>query len=253
MGTGNLPVDWYRSTFSGDTRALFWEDGVKEKVALALAMLKPDGCERVLDLACTTGQRTLELSRRGFCAVGTDIDERLLEIGGCEAADEDLYPFFHESDPRDLGFLREFDLVLSLGGGAFGYFGSDDQDRLILQRVSQALKPGGRLLLQTPNVIFIETQLPERTWVSSESTTQLVEQAWNAAKGRLEASVMALVEGDTFDEVEAVPFRRRVYSVEELAQGFEAVGMELVDVYGEDGKSCTPNESQRQVFVEARF
>jgi SAM-dependent methyltransferase len=253
MGTGNLPVDWYRSTFSGDTRALFWEDGVEEKVTLALAMLEPDGRERVLDLACTTGQRTLELSRRGFCAVGTDIDAQLLEIGGCEAEREDLYPFFCESDPRDLEFMREFDLVLSLGGGAVGYFGSDDQDRLILQRISQALKPGGRLLMQTPNVVFIETQLPERTWISSESTTQLVEQAWNASSGCLEASVMALIEGETFDEVEAMPFRRRVYSVEELAQGFEAVGMELFDVFDEDGEPCAPNEEQRQLFVEARF
>jgi hypothetical protein len=68
------------------------------------------------------GQRTLELARRGFCVVGVDVDELLLEVGGCEAAWEDLYPLFAETDPRELEYLREFDAVLSLGGGAFGHF-----------------------------------------------------------------------------------------------------------------------------------
>jgi SAM-dependent methyltransferase len=253
MGAGNLPVDWYRSTLSGDTRTLFWEDGAEERVALALAMLRPGGRERVLDLACTTGQRTLELNRRGFAVVGTDLDADLLEVGACEAAQEDIYPLFHRSDPRELEFLREFDLVLSVGGGAFGYFEHESDDRLVFQRVSQALQPGGRLLMQTPNVIYVETHLPEKTWVSSESTTQLVEQAWNASTGCLEATVMALIEGEAFEEVDPVPFRRRIYSVEELAQSFEAVGMELVDVFDEGGSPCAPTDRQQQIFVEARF
>lgn len=253
MGTGNLPVDWYRSTFSGDTRALFWEDGVEEKVTLALALLGPSGAERILDLACTTGQRTLELARRGFSVVGTEVDEYLLEVGGCEAEAEDIYPWFHESDPRHLEFLREFDLVLSLGGGAFGYFDDDSDDRLVFQRVSQALRPGGRLLMQTPNVIYVEAHLPDRTWLPGKWTTQLVEQAWDGESRRLEASVMALIEGETFEELDTVPFRRRIYSVEELAQIFESVGMELVDVFDEAGTPCAPTDRQLQVFVEARF
>ncbi len=253
METGNLPVDWYRSAFSGDTRALFWEDGVAEKVALALAMLKPAGHERILDLACTTGQRTLELCRRGFCVVGTEVDEYLLEVGGCQAQLEDIYPLFHESDPRELEFLREFDLVLSLGGGAFGYFEHESDDRLIFQLVSQALRPGGRLLMQMPNVIYVEAHLPDRAWLPGKSTTQLVEQVWDASNRRLDASVTALVEGEAFEEAEAVPFRRRIYSVEELARIFESVGMELDAVFDEDGVPCAPTDRQQQIFVEARF
>jgi SAM-dependent methyltransferase len=253
MGTGNLPVDWYRSTFSGDTRTLFWEDGVEEKVELALAMLAPDGDERILDLACTSGKRTLELNRRGFEVVGTDVDEYLLEVGGGEAEREGLDPTFHESDPRQLDFLREFDLALSLSGGAFGYFGEDEDDRVAFQRVSQALRPGGRLLMQTPNVIYVETQLPERTWLPSEATVQLVEQAWDETTGCLEASMTAMIEGEGSEEDEPVPFRRRIYTVEELAQIFESVGMELVDVFDEDGDPCAPTEDQQQIFVEARF
>jgi SAM-dependent methyltransferase len=253
MRTGSLPVDWYRSTFSGDTRALFWEDGVEEKVTLALAMLRPDGRERILDLACTAGQRTLELCRRGFSVVGTEVDEFLLEVGGGQAEIEDLYPMFCETDPRELEFLREFDLALSVGGGAFGCFDDEADDRLAFQRVSRALRPGGRLLMQTPNVVYIEQRLPRRTWLPGESTTQLVEQAWCPASRCLEASVTALIEGEPFEDAAAVPFRRRIYSVEELAQIFESVGMELVDVFDEGGKRCAPSDRELQIFVEARF
>ncbi len=48
-------------------------------------------------------------------------------------------------------------------------------------------------------------------------------------------------------------FARRVYSVEELARLFESVGMELLDVYDEEGERCAPTDTQQELFVVARF
>jgi SAM-dependent methyltransferase len=253
MGISPLAGDWYRSTLSGDPDALFWEDGAAEKVELVLSMLQPRGDERVLDLACTTGQRTLELARRGFSVVGTEIDAELLEVGGCQAEIEDLYPLFQLSDPRELEFLREFDLVLSVGGGAFGYFDDERGDRVALQRASQALRPGGRLLMQTPNLRFVEAFLPRRTWLESEDTTLLIEQRWSPETRCLEASMMVLIDGEAFEDAKRTPFRRRIYSVEQLGVLFEAVGMGLTGVYDEEGRRCAPSEIDQQIFVEARF
>jgi SAM-dependent methyltransferase len=253
MGVGNVPVDWYRSSLAGKINALFWEEGAEERVALALRCLEPDGRERVLDLACATGQRTLELSRRGFCVVGTDIDEFLLEVGGCEAEREDLYPLFSCADPRELAYLREFDLVLSLGGGAFGYFEHDSEDLLILQRVAQALRPEGRLLMQVPNLLHVEAHLPESAWIFGAETAELIEHAWNAQRRRIEGTITSMVDGEASPLDDPIPFQRRVYSVEELAQAFESVGMELVDVFDEAGAPCAPTDRQQELFVEARF
>lgn len=253
MGVGNIPVDWYRSSLAGEINALFWEEGAAERVELALAMLKPDGRERVLDLACATGQRTLELSRRGFCVVGTDVDPFLLEVGGCEAEVEGIYPLFREADPRDLEYLREFDLALSLGGGAFGYFDHDSDDRLVLQRVAQALRPEGRLLMQIPNLVHVEAHLPESAWIFGAETAELVEHVWNPKTGRIEGSITPMIDGEPSSIDDPMPFQRRIYSVEELATAFDSVGMELVDVYDENGAPCAPTESQQEIFVEARF
>jgi SAM-dependent methyltransferase len=252
MRTSNVPVDWYRSSLAGEINALFWEEGAGEKVELALAMLKPNGRERVLDLACATGQRTLELCRRGFGVVGTDVDEFLLEVGGCEAESEDLYPLFTCADPRDLEYLREFELVLSLGGGAFGYF-ADEDDRIIFQRVAQALRPEGRLLMQLPNLFHIEAHLPDRAWIFGEETSEVIEHVWNGETRRIEGWITPMSDGEEPTKEDPKPFQRRIYSVEELASAFESVGLELVDVYDEQGAPCAPTERQQEIFVEARF
>jgi SAM-dependent methyltransferase len=252
MGMSRVPVDWYRSSPSEDTRPLYWEEGAPEKVALAVEVLGLTGRERILDLACMTGQRTLELARRGYCVVGTDVDEFLLEVGGCEAELEDLYPFFTEADPRELEFLREFEVVLSLGGGAIGHFEDDADDLRVLQCVSRALRPGGRLLMQTPNLAYVERRLPDTALFESKETISTVEQTWNERSRRIAGWCTSTVEGEARADGPA-PFSRRVYSIEELAELFESVGLELCDVYDEEGKRCAPTETQQELYVVARF
>ena len=252
MGTG-LPVDWYRTSFSSNFHSLYWEEGGEEKVALALAMLEPEGHERVLDLACATGRRTLELSRRGFDVIGVDIREDLLEVAGGEADLQDLWPYFVEEDPRYLDFDREFDLVLSLGGGAFEHFDFDEENLRAFRAAARALRPGGRLLMQVPNVLHAEAHLPERTWISGGEAVDLIEQHWNAPTRRIDGTRTSILTCELAEDAEPVPFQRRLYSVEELAEIFETVGLRLADVFDEYGEPCAPTDVQQEIYVEARI
>jgi SAM-dependent methyltransferase len=253
MSTGVAPVDWYRTSFSANFHALYWEEGGEEKAELALAMLEPEGHERILDLACATGRRTLELSRRGFNVVGVDIRRELLEVAGCEAETEGLWPYFVEEDPRYLQFDEEFDLVLSLGGGAFEHFDFDEENARAFEAAARALRPGGRLLMQMPNVLHIEADLPPRTWLAGGEAVDLVEQYWNEPTRRLDGTRKSMIEGEDPEDAEPVPFQRRLYSVEEVAEIFEAVGLVLNDVFDEHGAPCTPTDAQQEIFVEARM
>lgn len=251
MGTG-IPVDWYRTSFAANFDSLYWEDGGEEKVELALAMLELDGRERILDLACATGRRTLELSRRGFDVVGVDIRDELLEVAGCEAEIEGLWPYFVEEDPRYLDFEHEFDLVLSLGGGAFEHFDTDEENLRAFKAAARALRPAGRLLMQVPNVLYVEAHLPEKAWISSRGAVELIEQEWNAPIHRIDGTRTSLLVCESGKGADTVPFQRRLYSVEELAQVFESVGLHLANVFDEDGKPCAPTDVQREIYVEAQ-
>ena|SRR5680860_269041 len=129
MATG-APTDWYRTSFASDFSALHFEEGGEESARLAVEMLGLEGHERILDLACAIGGRSIELARRGFDVIGVDIRAELLEVAGGEADPECISPWFAEEDPRYLDYEAEFDVVLSLGG---------DQD---LTRFDATLPPG---------------------------------------------------------------------------------------------------------------
>lgn len=255
MSSGGVPLDWYRTSFAPNFHSLYWEQGGEAKVELALAMLEPTGDERVLDLACATGRRTLELSRRGFDVVGVDIRQQLLEVAGVEAEQEDLWPYFVEEDTRYLEFKREFDLVLSLGGGAFEHFDFDEENLRAFEAAALALRPEGRLLMQVPNVLHVEAHLPERVELETSDAVEKIEQQWNKPIRRLDGTrhtTIACEEDYGFDLFpEPVPFQRRLYTIEELAAIFESVGLRLSDVFDEHGKRCAPSDVEQELYVEA--
>ncbi len=49
------------------------------------------------------------------------------------------------------------------------------------------------------------------------------------------------------------PFQRRVYEIEELAEIFENVGLNLADVFDEDGRPWSPGDVEQEIYVEARL
>lgn len=247
-----IPADWYRTSLSENVDALYFERGGEAKAVLVVRMLDPGERERILDLACATGQRTLALSRLGFDVVGADTNAELLSTAGGEAELQNLHPYFVEEDPRRLEFDREFDIVLSLGGGALEHFDYDEENLLAFAAAARALRPGGRLLMQLPNVLHVEAHLPERTWIEESETIELIEQHWNEPTRRLDGTRRSLLACEHSGESEAIPFQRRLYTVEELAEIFASVGLSLANVFDEEGQPCVPNDEQRELFVEAR-
>lgn len=251
MATG-APTDWYRTSFASDFSALHFEEGGEESARLAVEMLGLEGHERILDLACAIGGRSIELAHRGFDVIGVDIRAELLEVAGGEADPECISPWFAEEDPRYLDYEAEFDVVLSLGGGAFEHFEYDAENERAFKAAARALRPGGRLLMQVPNVLHVEAGLPERTWYAHGQAIDLIEQHWNAATHRLDGTRRSLVEFDAPEYAETVAFQRRLYTIEELAEVFEAVGLGLTDVYDEHGAPCAPSAVEQELYVEAR-
>jgi SAM-dependent methyltransferase len=255
------PVDWYRTSFAENNLALYGATGGAEKVALALRILRPSGDERVLDLACGAGGRLLELCRRGFDVVASDVDSDLIEAAWTRSELAGLEPWFIIADPRELDLREErerevrgdFDIVLSLGAGAFGHFGSDEEDLRAFAAVARALRPGGRLLMQLPNRLNVEAGLPGRDWIEADGARDTIEQRWAEAEGRIEGTrASVLLEDPGWGEEGPVPFQRRVYSLAELERILGRAGLSLAGVYDEQGAERPPTTEQREIYVVAR-
>jgi SAM-dependent methyltransferase len=248
-----IPQDWYRSAFPPEeTLKRPWADRTGAEVDRALAMLGAKGGERVLDMACGTGRHSHELARRGFEVVGVDISADLLAIAEADAEAESLNASFLAADLRQLDFDQEFDLVLNLNDGAIGYFETEEENHRTFEVIAAALRPGGGNLLQLPNVLYAENHLPQTTWIAGDGMVELIDHRWEPRSRYLEGSTMPILVGEVFEGVKPIPFRQRLYSVDELTEIYGSVGMEFSGVFRGTGKPRPPKDGQFEVFFSGR-
>lgn len=246
-----VPPDWYETAFDAASADMAWTDRTTAEVDRALKILKPRGDERVLDLACGSGRHAIELRSRGFSVVGADISPELIEIARGEAAAADLDVEFVLADIRELAFEEEFDLVLNLNDGAIGYLESDEENHRAFAVIARALLPGGRNLVQLPNVLYARERLPQRSWIPASSMVELVEHRWNKSEKRMEGLMVAAHFGEVLDGLDGIEFSQRLYTVEELSDIYASVGMQLGRCYHGNGRPREPSSSQFEIFAEA--
>lgn len=126
---------------------------VAEQLCEAADVL-PD--ERVLDVACGSGNATLAAARRAWGnTIGVDYVPELLEHGRARAEVERLEAQFIEGDAEQLPFEDgSFDVVLS----TFGVMFAPNQERAAAE-VLRVCRPGGRIALAswTPDGLVGQT------------------------------------------------------------------------------------------------
>jgi SAM-dependent methyltransferase len=109
---------------------------------------------KILDLGCGPGLYTSQLSKLGHACVGIDFSPASIEYAMAHAKQENLSCRYVCEDIRVANYDSDFDLVMFVFGG-FNEF-KPDQIRLILNKASQSLKKGGKLLLEVSDFDSVE-------------------------------------------------------------------------------------------------
>ncbi|HET7589834.1 MAG TPA: methyltransferase domain-containing protein [Solirubrobacterales bacterium] len=248
-----IPQDWYETAFTGLSVEMAWTERTGSEIDRALTMLRPEGGERILDLACGSGRHSLELVRRGFSVVGVEIGGELVEIARRDAEAEGLEAEFVQGDLRQLDYEAEFDVVLNLNDGAVGYFETDEENHRTFEVISRALRAGGKNLIQVPNVLYARAHLPQRSWIPSSTMVELVEHRWNKKDRYMEGAMIPVKFGEVLEDLDKrIEFRQRLYAVEELRDLYASVGMTLERVFHGNGRPKEPTDTQFEIFVAAR-
>jgi len=205
-----------------------WDDRVVAFVSQALG-LQPD--DRLLDLACGSGAHALRFAQRGIEVVGLDISSRLVRHCTEQAADAGLSNVtFVEGDMRTLSYQNEFDALVMLST-SFGFF--DHETNLqVLDGLTQAIKPSGRLLLQLSDPIsFVERHQERRYWQERPEGVYLTE-GWFDPSTFTSHGKFRFTDNDGVTHLWDDHERVRLYTLPELRCMFAQVGLEVSDVYG---------------------
>lgn len=120
----------------------FWQDQAWRRAAVRLARPKPT--DRVLDVACGTGDLTLAFARSRPApaeVTGLDFTPQMLDVARCKSAPSEAT--FVEGDAMSLPFADSSFDVLSI---AFGIRNVSDPARA-LREFRRVLAPGGRLVI----------------------------------------------------------------------------------------------------------
>ncbi len=102
---------------------------------------------RILDLACGPGLYLQKLAKLGYACVGVDFSPASIEYAKSQAARAALDIEYIQGDIRVVDYGRGFDLAM-LVFGEFNVFRRADAKQL-LEKIHQALIPGGRVILET--------------------------------------------------------------------------------------------------------
>lgn len=201
--------------------------GTAQEVEFLVRSLGIESGDRVLDVGCGPGRHANALGALGIDTVGIDIAEGFLQVARRGAPDVVSY---RRLDARSLDYTAEFDAVISLCQGAFGLSGGPaaawadssgpaplDPDLPVLEGISRALKPGGRVAFSAFSAYFQVRYLEEadefdvdagvnheRTTIRSEANVEAETDLWTSCFTPRELRLLTSMAGLEVEQVWSV-------------------------------------------------
>jgi SAM-dependent methyltransferase len=202
------------------------EEQTRKEVDFLCNILQLPQAAQILDLFCGAGRHSLEFARRGYVVTGIEYNPDYLKLANSLAAEKKVTPNFIQGDVRHIEYGAGYDAVIIMFH-SFGYF-SDQEDALVLTKIYDSLKAGGRFLLEILN----------RDWiVKNFAEGQEKEMGGIRIQEKREFDVLTSRNNFTIErhESDRVVTRKgswRLYSAHEIKNILENIGFKLIAAYG---------------------
>jgi SAM-dependent methyltransferase len=197
-----------------------WDDALVDLIVQVLNLQPGD---RVLDLACGSGDHARRLARRGMHVLGVDIADSLIAHCRQKAEEESISTAgFEQDDMREIAYEGEFKAVLLLSG-SFGFF-DDATNRDVLARMVRALETGGRVLIDVSDPSEMVVRPPRQSW-SEYGDGYGLRKTWWEPQTCTYVSEFMFIDSDGLLNTAAEPERIRFYSLPEWRTLFSETGL----------------------------
>ena len=213
---------------------------IKEVDSL-IEILKPEKKTAILDVGCGRGRHSIEFAKRGFDVTGVDISKNLVDLAkkewqdtadnADELKDKPGKCDFQVLDMRKIEYKSQFDIVLFMDV-AFGIF-DDVENEMIVRKVFQTLKPGGKAFFSLFNPYYWSVHPHTRHW-GNEKGEVIRTYSFNAEEGRVEdRQIYINIQEGIRKEIPTQSLR--AYTFPEMKRMCRNAGFNKADLRGDSG------------------
>ncbi|MBW8348181.1 class I SAM-dependent methyltransferase [Bacillus sp. IITD106] len=203
---------------------------------------------RLLDLACGTGELSVLLSEAGFDVTGVDISDDMLMVAREKAESKGLKIQLFQQDMTLLEGLGTFDLI-SIFCDSLNYLHTPDDVKKTFNHVFSHLSDDGLFLFDIHSPYKIEQFTKESYSLADEEVSYI----WTSFPGEYPLSVEHELtffvfdeesgKYDRFDEIH----KQRTYSINQYTNWLTEAGFSIKSVTA-DFKENAPAESSERIF-----
>lgn len=187
---------------------------------------------KVLDIMCGFGRHAIKLSKKGIQVTAVDnLREYIDELNSISL--EDQLPIqCILSDVLDFQPSEIYDMVICMGNSIC--FFDNLESRGILNMVSNALKPGGKLIINSWTIAEIAFNgFQSKSWSRFGNLKYLTESKFELNPTRIETVTTIINEAGETEEKQAIDY---IYSISEVQEMLMTAGMQMKEVYSIPGK-----------------
>ncbi|PUZ25115.1 class I SAM-dependent methyltransferase [Chitinophaga parva] len=217
--------DWFNSPYY---HLLYSNRDEKEAAAFIdklIAYLRPRPGSFMLDVACGKGRHAQLLADRGFDVTGIDLSIESI-LAAKKRENDHLH--FYQHDMRLPFRINYFDVAFNFFT-SFGYFATPRENNNALRTIAQALKPGGRLMLDYLNSTFVEAHLVPHEVLEKDRVVFDIHRAVKDHKFIKEIRILDREKPARATFTECV----NAFTLADFERMFALQGLKLLDTFGD--------------------
>ncbi|MFE4812291.1 methyltransferase domain-containing protein [Peribacillus simplex] len=212
------------------------------------------GGRKVLDLACGTGEMTVELAQHGFVVTGVDLSDEMLLVANEKAVKLGLSIPLFQQNMAELEGLGQFDCV-TIFCDSLNYLRDEEDIVKTFSRVHEHLKDGGLFLFDVHSIYKMEEIFRDNTFaVNGEEVSYI----WDCFPGvepySVEHDLSFFVRDDEsglYDRFDELHYQR-TYPVEQYKKWLEQAGFTVSEVLADLEDAPLAAETERILFVASK-
>ncbi|MFE5426993.1 class I SAM-dependent methyltransferase [Peribacillus simplex] len=212
------------------------------------------GGRKVLDLACGTGEMTVELAQHGFEVTGVDLSDEMLLVANEKAVKLGLSIPLFQQNMAELEGLGQFDCV-TIFCDSLNYLRDEEDIVKTFSRVHEHLKEGGLFLFDVHSIYKMEEIFRDNTFaVNGEEVSYIWDCFPGAEPYSVEHDLSFFVRDDEsglYDRFDELHYQR-TYPVEQYKKWLEQAGFTVSEILADLEDAPLAAETERILFVASK-